>query len=376
MKPNPTSKRVAVLYGGRSAEHEISILSALQAISALDSLRYDIEPVYLHPSGKFYVGKPLLNQKFYREFDPKQLQELTLLPDPASQGFLNLKTQKLFPVDIYFLCFHGQYGEDGCIQGLLEMKQAPYTGCNLMASSLAMNKYFCKLVLKAHDIPTLPHVLVKKKEALKAFKTAFPLPYPLFVKPCHLGSSIGISRADDEFTLKAALAKVFFYDDEALIEPCLTNLMEINISVLDGDPPVASVLEMPVSSSGVLSYEDKYLREGSKVASSQGMASLTRVIDPEIDPELKKTITRFALEAFSLLGCSGVVRFDFMVDLNTLQIYFNELNPIPGSLAFYLWEKSDPPLLYTEVLNQLLEQALAKRELRLSLKQNLDFKAL
>ena len=386
MKPNCTSKpKVAILYGGRSIEHEISILTALQAYSAIDPCRYDVELFYWHPNGKFYVGEPLYDKGFYRQFDIKEVTEVALNSDPSSRGFWDACAQKLYPVDIYFLCFHGQYGEDGCIQGLLELKQATYTGCNLMASSLSMNKYFCKIVAKEQGLPVLPQALVKKREAKNSLqavqeailKTPGLETFPLFVKPCHLGSSVGISKADDEASLQAALAKVFYFDDEALVEPCLNQLMELNISVLEGEPPVASIIEMPVSSGSALSYEDKYLRGGSKETSSQGMASLTRVIDPAIDPALKQKIAAHAVKAFSALGCGGVVRFDFMLDLSSGQLYFNELNPIPGSLSFYLWEASTPPFLYTEVIDHLLERACTRRRRSLSLSRDLGaFKAL
>jgi len=373
-----------VLFGSRSSEHEISILTALQAISAMDSLAYDIMPVYLHPNGKFYVGKKLFEKSFYRQFASDQVEEVTLLPDPQSKGFVNLAKGQLLPVDLYFLCFHGQYGEDGCIQGLLELKRAAYTGSSLLATAVAMNKYICKLVVKEYGIPTLPHVRVRKEEALRSFRqcqeairaTPGLTAWPLFVKPCQLGSSIGISIAKNERELQAALAKAFYYDNEVLIEPALTNFMEINIAVLGGDPPIASVVEIPKATGALLSYEDKYLRGGKKGSSQEGMAALSRVINPDIDPAIKNEITGYALKAFSALGCSGVGRFDFMVDLTDGKIYFNELNPIPGSLSFYLWEKSHPQLLYTEMINQMIQEAQKLRNAKLSLQQNLEFKAL
>jgi D-alanine-D-alanine ligase len=389
MKHNQNSKQtVAVLFGGRSAEHEISILTALQAISALDPLAYEILPIYFHLNGKCYAGKKLLEKAFYRNFMPECVEEVILEASPISKGFRRVLGNTVIAVDLYFLCFHGQYGEDGCIQGVLELKGVSYTGCNVAASAIAMNKQLCKHVLQAEHIPTLPHCLVRKRDAMldfqavqqKILSTKGLEQFPLFVKPCHLGSSIGISRVHDVLSLQSALADAFFYDDELLVEPCITNLMEINVSVLDGEPPRASVLEMPVSQTGVLSYEEKYLQGASKTVGSssrtEGMASLSRVIDPDIDAELKHLITNYALKAFQALGCSGVVRFDFIVDLSTGALYFNELNPIPGSLSFYLWEKSTPPLLYTELINELLQQAVKRRRMKLSLQQTLDFKAL
>lgn len=393
MKPHPNFKgRIAVLFGGRSAEHEISVITALQAIDAMDLCRYSAIPIYLAPNGKWYTGDALLDKTFYRDLTQNlsKVQEVTLLPDPSIRGFVpRAKDGTFYPphaitIDACFLAFHGQYGEDGCVQGLLELADIPYTGCGVTASAVAMNKYQCKKFLETHGIPVLPSVRVTKAEALqslvnvknKILNTSGLSQYPLFVKPNHLGSSIGIAIAHDDQTLEAALAKGFQYDDEVIVEPCITNLMEVNVAVLDGEPPIASVVEIPISTGAALTYEDKYLRGGNK-SGEQGMASLTRVIDPaDLDPNFKKRVIDYALTSFSLLGCSGVARFDFIYDKTFEKLYFNELNPIPGSLSFYLWEKSHPQLLYTEVIDRLLKRAFQVSSQRLSLQKNIGFKAL
>ncbi|HQH28165.1 MAG TPA: D-alanine--D-alanine ligase, partial [Oligoflexia bacterium] len=286
--------------------------------------------------------------------------------------------------------FHGQFGEDGCIQGLFELADVPYAGCGVLSSAAAMNKYHCKCLLHAHGIPVLPAAVVPKAAAQSGLNKVLAQIYgtkgleefPLFVKPGNLGSSIGVSRAKDETELNAALAKVFELDNEAIVEPCVVNLLEINVSVLEGDKgPEASVVEIPVASAGVLTYEDKYMRQGKGKKGSgrsvQGMAGLTRVIDPEdLAPEIKAAVVRFALEAFRILGCAGVVRFDFMLDLDTNQLYFNELNPLPGSMAHYLWVKSKPPVLYTELLTRIIEGACRRKALSAGLKRDLGFRAL
>jgi D-alanine-D-alanine ligase len=383
---------VAVLFGGRSAEHEISIITALQAISAIDTLRYDVLPIYVHPNGKWYLGDALLEKSFYRGLPDNlsKVQEVTLLPDPSIGGVVpvskgTLSFKDVYPIDIYFMSFHGQYGEDGCVQGLLEMADTAYTGGGVLASSVAMNKYQCKMFLKEHGIPVLPGVLVTHKQVLNSLtdtqKRILATPgleqFPLFVKPCNLGSSIGISVANDLPSLNAALAKVFRYDSEAIVEPCVTHLLEINIAVLDADPPIASVVEIPMASGQALTYEDKYLRGGKTKGGSDGMASLTRVIDPkDLDPTIKKNVIDYALKSFSLLGCSGIGRFDFIVDTSTGKLYFNELNSIPGSLAFYLWEKCTPPLFYTEILNRIFTRAQQRKTERAYLQRDIGFKAL
>lgn len=396
-------KNVAVLFGGRSVEHEISIITGLQLMRAMDITRYQPIPVYIAPNGRWYTGDELFDRPFYKKGPAAldRLTEVTLLPLPGQPGLRILRRTRLhklrgvfserreyIPVDVYFPSFHGDYGEDGCVQGLLEMADAAYTSSGVISSSLAMNKYLCKSVLRDHGIPTLPAALVDKFEAIRDLATAreaiFAAPgingYPLFVKPNHLGSSIGIGRALDEAMLHSALARVFLHDTQAIIEPFLADMFEINVSVLDGVEPRASVVEIPISQSGTLSYEEKYLTgQGQKKAggTSGGMANLTRAIDPaHLSQETKNLVRNFALKAFKVLGCAGVVRFDFMCDKRTGRVYFNELNPQPGSFSFYLWEKSQPPLLYTEELTAVIERALERRKQRAAVERNLGFKAL
>lgn len=381
-----SKEKIAVMYGGRSAEHEISIITALQSIRAIDPRKYEAFPIYLALNGKWYTGNNLLEKSFYRQL-PQSLslaQEVTLLPDPCLGGFTCIPSQKIIPVDICLLAFHGQFGEDGCVQGLLELADLPFTGCGISAASLAMNKYLCKKVVQAHGIATLPSILVQKEEAisdLEKVKTQIfqTLQFPLFIKPNNLGSSIGIGKASTMDELLSALAQVFQYDDKALIEPCLENILEMNVAILDGNPPLVSLIEVPIASSGPLSYQDKYLRKESKTSGSQstGMAALSRLIDPpNLDEGVKVTLRERALKAFKVLGCGGVCRFDFMMDLNKGALYFNEVNSIPGSFSFYLWDKLSPGILFTDLLERLIEKAKEKKSLQRSLNREFGFHAL
>jgi D-alanine-D-alanine ligase len=295
-----------------------------------------------------------------------------------------LPSQKKLPIDICFLAFHGQYGEDGCVQGLLELADIPYTGSSISSSAVAMNKFQSKSIVLAHGIPALPSVLATKKDSIRHLpqvqnKILNALQFPLFVKPNHLGSSVGISKANDISQLNAALAKVFQYDDQALVEPCLEKLLEINVAVLDGNPPIASVVEIPIATAGALSYEDKYLRGGSKSTGGQssGMAGLSRIIDPvDLKTTIKEEVIALALHSFELLDCSGVCRFDFMYDLQKEKLYFNEVNPIPGSFSFYLWDKAKPRILYTELIDRLLTSAKERKSMQRSLNREFGFYAL
>lgn len=385
-----SKKNVAVLFGGRSVEHEISIITALQLINVLDVVRYHPVPVYVAQSGKWYVGDALLNKEFYKKLPVSlsQVQEV-ILPVAKSDGLTVLKptstlifakSPQVIPIDIYFLAFHGTFGEDGCIQGLLELADVAYTGSGVLSSALGMNKYQCKMLLGAHGIPVLPAVLIHRDEAKKSLSqvrerilATAGLGFPLFVKPCNLGSSIGISTANDNQSLNAALVNTFRYDSQAIVESCVKDILEVNVSVLEDEEPIASVIEMPVATAGVLTYEDKYLRDGGKKtgSSSQGMAGLTRVIDPkDMDVGLKQAAIQYGLDAFRILGCSGVARMDFIIDSSSDRIYFNEINTLPGSLSYYLWAKSNPPVLYTELLNRIIERAQIRQRTKASLRRN------
>lgn len=392
--------RVAVMFGGRSVEHEISVITALQLIEAVDPARFEVVPVYIAPAGGWYTGTELLDRGFYRRGAAglATLQEVTILPKPGIGGLMKVGStidlakqalslqEQIIPIDIVVPAFHGQYGEDGCIQGLLELAQIPYTGCNVLASAITMNKYHCKKFLEQHGVPVLPAVLVSRKRALDGLQATCDWivghqgfsSFPLFVKPCNLGSSIGVSRAKTPDELSAALAKVFRYDTAALVEPCVVDIMEINVSVREHNGAQTSVVEIPVSDSGVLSYEEKYLREGGKkTGPSQGMASLTRVIDPQdLDEKLRSRALELAKQSFELLGCSGVSRIDFIVNLATEELYFNEINTLPGSLSFYLWIRSKPRLLYTEVINDMIAAGLATFAEQACLDRTIGLKAL
>lgn len=393
-------QRIAVLFGGRSVEHEISVISALQLILAIDPADFEITPVYIAPNGAWYTGNELLERSFYTKIPAalSKVQEVTLLPKPGVGGLLKIgtrgstarelftKTTDIIPIDVFLPVFHGQYGEDGCLQGLFEMADVPYTGSDFTASALTMNKYLCKRYLGAHGIPVLPALVVRRSDARADMTSVVEWVtcqegfsrFPLFVKPCNLGSSIGVSRVKDASELPAALAKVFKFDTIALVEPCVSDIMEINVSIREATQIEASVVEIPVSSTGVLSYEEKYLRPGGKKSGpSQGMASLTRIIDPQdLDREIKERVIELGKKSFELLGCSGVARLDFIVDLAKGELYFNELNAFPGSCAFYLWARSHPRVLYTQLISDMIATALRNYETKSSLERDIGLRAL
>lgn len=377
-------ERIAILFGGPSPEHEISIMTALQALRGIDPKKYDAFPVYISQDGRWFIGDALADPLFYRSLHFGSVEEVTLLPKPSERQFTSLQSQRRYPVDFCLLAFHGRYGEDGSIQGLFELTGIPYSGSNVLASSLSMNKYLSKELAKSCGVLVLPSCVVHKKEAKHNLQQVrerilSELSFPLFVKPNHLGSSVGIAAAHNLKQLDAALAKVFLFDTEALIEPYCKEITEINVAVLDGSPPEASVVEIPIATGDALSYEDKYLRGGSKGGGERfdGMAGLSRVIDPsDLDPQIKERVQKEALKIFLAIGCSGVCRFDFILDPSTGQLYFNEVNPIPGSFAYYLWSASTQQLLYPELMERLILLGQKRAEEKLSLKTNFGFHAL
>lgn len=390
-------KNIAVLFGGRSCEHEISIITGLQLIEFLDTTKFNPIPVYVARDGHWYTGERLLKREIYKDFENKKntFNEVVLYPFLGERGLTVIKKccifgEKFIPIDVFFPAFHGEFGEDGCIQGLFELAGVPYTGSQLLASAISMSKNTAKMIASLCDVPVLDSVNVFKEDMLKngiesAKKDVLTkLKYPVFIKPNNLGSSVGVSKAMNDEELFAGLAKVFVRDKEAIVEPFLDNMFEINISILDTkDGLVASAVEIPVPDGEFLSYEDKYLREGKgkkkggTPKKSQGMASLTRSIDPQnLSDDIKEKVTEYAKKAFKAFKASGAGRLDFMFNKETGTIYFNEFNPLPGSLSFYLWEKSKPEMLYTEELTKIIERAEELFEIKQGLDKDLGFHAL
>ncbi len=372
--------KVAVLFGGKSTEHEISIISAIQAIGSMNKEKYDIIPVYMTKENDYYVGEfidkieeythiPQLLSKSTQVMWVKDKEKVSLVRYPAKKFGNNVITQ----VDIAFPIVHGTNVEDGTLQGFLATLGLPVVGCDVLSSAVGMNKYVMKTVLKDNGIPVLDckcytwvdyedvDGLVAKIE--KEFK------YPVIIKPLNLGSSIGIKKASDRDSLYEALELGFEFSKKILVEPAIEDLKEINCSVLgDYESAQASECEEPINSDEILSFEDKYIggakgsaKGGAKTGGSKGMASLKRKIPADISSEMRDEIRKMAVDAFICLGCSGVSRIDFMLDKATGKVYLNEINTIPGSLSFYLWEPLG--MKYETLLDNMIQLALkADRE--------------
>ncbi|MBP3268377.1 MAG: D-alanine--D-alanine ligase [Ruminococcus sp.] len=368
---------LAVLFGGRSVEHEVSVISAVQAMASINKEKYNIIPVYMTKKSEFYTSEKMLDINSFKDI-PALLAESTECVFVRSEGKVQLVRQKIkkfgsnliSDVDIAFPIVHGTNVEDGALQGYLQTLDLPYVGCDVLASAVGMDKYVMKILLKEAGFPVLDCCRFSSYEIddmdnmIAQVEAKFG--YPVIVKPINLGSSVGISKAKDRDSLINSIEEAFQFADRILVEPAVVQLKEINCSVVgDSEEAEASVCEEPVqaSSDEILSYDQKYKGDGGKNGSksgggSKGMATLKRKIPAEITPEQDEFIRKTAVDAFRYLGCNGVTRIDFMIDMATDKVYINEINTIPGSLAFYLWEPKG--VKYPELLERLIQLALKR----------------
>ncbi len=362
--------QLGVIYGSRSCEHDVSIISAVQLMRAADKQLYDVVPLYISKKGEWFTGEPLLDMRTYVPFDENRagLRRVSLDITPGSGAVLAYERGKgLFGkeqrvtvarLDCVIPVFHGMHGEDGTIQGLLELCNIPYASSGVGASAIGMDKVYMKDFFRGCGFPVLPSTWCLRAEWEKddnavIEKIEKELGYPVYVKPALLGSSIGVSRADDRDGLREALALAFDYDRKVLVEKGLNKPIELNCSVLGYNGSAsASEIEMPITGGDILSFVDKYMGDNA----SKGMASLKRILPAPIEPELYKHIQKLSVDIFNALDCKGVVRIDYMYDANTEGLYITEINTIPGSLAFYLWEPCGVP--YSELINRLVKCAL------------------
>lgn len=386
------SLHVGVVLGGVAPEHEVSIISALQAAAALDRDRYTPVPIYVAKDGTWYTGESLLEVERYRDLDALLDEAVPVALVPTPYGHLDLledrdasAPQRLMhpplrrSVDVMLLGLHGGPGENGGVQGLCETFNVPYTSAGIFGSALGMDKVMSKRVCQEAGIPVVDFVAFREdewgyREEEGLDRCEAELDYPLVVKPARCGSSIGISQVEERGALDAAIEDAFRYDDKVVVEEAVEELREINCSVLgDRHEATPSLLEEPVASDEdeVLTFRDKYMREdgegakegtGAKSAESapEGMASQDRIVPARLSDERTENIQELAVRIFHLFECAGVVRIDFMIDEATDQLYFNEINTIPGSFSFYLWEPSGVP--FDELLDRLV--TIARRRHR------------
>ena len=366
-----SQKNLIVAFGGVSPEHEVSVLTAQQVLSALQETSYHLVPLYITKSGRWLTGEVLKDLSNYKDLKKLEAEASscafvtdeigrTLLKEQDTKGFFS-KPQSI-PVYAVVCAFHGSEGENGAFQGVCEMFNVPYTGSGVLGSSVGMDKVKAKQLCEANDIPVTNSLDFYESDWESHQKTilseATMLGFPLVVKPSSLGSSIGVKKVDSEEELVEAVETAFRYDAHLLVEEAIHPLMEINCSVMgSAENCQASVCERPLGTTETLSFQDKYQSGGS---AEKGMASADRVIPADISPELTEQIRTLAIHTFKTFDASGVARLDFLVNADTKEVYFNEINTIPGSFSFYLWDKSD--INFTELMQELIDIALQKHQ--------------
>lgn len=378
-------KRVAVFIGGRSPEHDVSVVTGLQAFNALDRSRFEPFLVYVSLTGEWYVGEALKDRANYIP-TPETRRKLTKVSldtnaDPMGTGRLVPEKRGFFgaPKPIVFdaalLSFHGLFGEDGGFQGMFDALNIPYTGMRTLASAVLMDKAATKKALAGTSVPQLPCVTIdrprdgRRVSAAEIAAKVGNMAFPLIVKPAHLGSSIGVARAINPEEVAASLPAIFSLDHQAMIEPFVENLVEYNVAVTAalGGGVRTSAIERPKRASELLDFKQKYMSGGGKKTggskapgqSSEGMLSLTRDINPELPAGMAEKIRGWAETVFTSVGGTGAPRLDFLSNEKTGEVWFNEANPCPGSFGFFLWEAAAPPVLFSEFLGALVDEAFA-----------------
>lgn len=343
-------------------EHEVSIISALQVFHAIDNEKYNVIPIYITKQGIFYTGEPLQDIQNYKELD-RMLSRCRRIVITDYQGE---KVISEFPggmfrknilarLDVVFPVVHGTNVEDGALQGYIETLDIPYVGCDVLSSALGMDKIAFKMVLKESGIPVLDYVWFYARNWFQDSEKVYQdiesrIGYPLIVKPANLGSSVGITPADNRNELEEAIDLAARFSNRIIIERKIQKLREINCSVLgDYETAAASVCEEPIGNDIILSYKDKYMNTGGK-----GMGGASRRLPADLPADQTRNIQELAVKTFKALDCSGVSRIDFLLDTGNDSVYVNEINTIPGSLSFYLWEASGKSFAnLTEELIQL-----------------------
>ena len=374
---------VAFIFGCRSVEHEVSIISAVQAMRAANREKYDIVPIYVSKNGEMYTSPLMFEIEPFRDMKSliEKSEKVTLIRRGKDVVMHSLAVGGLFKkkkedkiINVAFPVVHGTNCEDGTLQGYLEFLGLPYVGCDVLSSAIGMDKAVFKSVLKDAGLPVLPCITFKAREytadrdaVIEKCEKEFG--YPVIVKPVNLGSSVGISKASDKNALIDAIDLAVSFADTVLVEHAVSAIREINCSVVgDPDECEASVCEEPFMNDEILSYEDKYTSNSK--GGSKGMASLQRKIPADISKEKSEEIRELAKKIFKAMGASGVCRIDFIIDTETDKVYANEANTIPGSLSFYLWEATG--MKYSELIDKLISLAFRRNRNRENLTFTID----
>lgn len=382
--------KVAMLFGGKTVEHEVSVISGIQALKAMDTEKYDVIPVYMTKENDMYIGSDIGDIKAYRDIPAllKKSQRVIMVNDGGRVQLVQFPPKKFggmkpVDIDIAFPVVHGTNVEDGALQGYLKTVGIPFVGPDVTASAISMDKAATKAVLKEAGVPVLDANVYTMADYEDPEGVADDIEktigYPVIIKPVNLGSSVGIGVAKSRDELIDAIDDAFRYAARIMAEHAISKLREINCAVLgDENGAEASECEEPLTSGEILSYEDKYVSGGGKKGGAKGssgskgagMANLSRKIPADLSPEKREEIRELAVKSFKALGCNGVSRIDFMIDEEEDKLYFNEINPIPGSLSFYLWEPVGVP--YKDLLDRMIQLALKRTRIEESLTFTFD----
>ncbi len=368
------TKNIGVFFGSGSTEHDISIITAQLIIGGLKGLGYQVTPVYITKTGKWMLGEDLGNLKLFTDpnkkvEDEKKFYEYYLDLEESigkmvfrRKGFIG----KTIAIDLAFPALHGTYGEDGTIQGMFEMLGIPYVGCNVPASAVAMDKALTKIVMQYAGIPTTKFIVFNKQEwdenSTYAITKIKSLQMPVFVKPVHLGSSIGIGKAKNEKELVQKIEVALHYDDKVIIEEAVENLMDVTCCIIGNQDLRASVLQESVFKNDLFDFDDKYISDG---GAQTGKATNNLVIPARLDETTTKAIQETAKQVYKALGCCGIARVDFLYNKQTKEFFANEVNPLPGTLYHHLWKASGLELgeLLTELIKFAREKYESKRQI-------------
>jgi D-alanine-D-alanine ligase len=349
---------VALIFGGRSGEHEVSLMSARSVLSVLDPTKYNVTQIGITLEGKWVTGEDVLGK--LEAHKPAGLEPVIVTPDPSEAGIFVLrdkKLEKLYDIDVYFPMLHGTFGEDGTIQGMLEMANAAYVGAGVAGSAVGMDKGIFKDVMRAHSIPSVETVLLLRSEIEKNLDAAVTKAervgaYPIFTKPANLGSSVGISKCRSRSDLEEGLMEAARFDRRVLVEKGVANAREIEVSVMGNEDPRASVPGEVLPSREFYSYEAKY---------TDGTSGL--LIPAPLPQETTSRIQELAVRAYKAIDAAGMARVDFFIDKDSGEVYLNELNTIPGftKISMYpkLWGASGIP--YSELVDRLIDLALQRK---------------
>lgn len=372
---HPTSRKtVGVIFGSRSVEHDVSIVTAQQVMQALSPQKYEVIPIYITRDGRWVTGPGLRDLNTFKVDDISEMmgiKDAILSPSTQHRGLITPPVSGLFqrsrvqPLDVAFPVIHGSHGEDGTLQGLLELADIPYVGTGVLASAVTRDKAVLKMVLAGIGIPVVNHVAFTRQDWVIAADALIAqieseLGFPVFVKPASLGSSIGVARANDAAELRTYVNIAANFDRRLIVEAAVEGAIEINCAVMGNYDIRASVLEQPITWQEFLTYEEKYMRgEG-----AAGMKGAERRIPAPIPDDLAGRIRETAIRAFRAVDGRGTARVDFLVRAETGETFLNEINTMPGSLAFYLWQEEgmSPAQVVDELIRLALEAHAEKRK--------------